>query len=173
MHMQGRRQSVRERERELVVIFSLGVWHIWKGGSLVFTPSVAQGPPLPNPIPPNRRDDLILSSCHLCSWFSFTESPHLLQYIITPMKTKILPSLPLNPQQLTQCLALICALLPSPLHSVRPRIMCPAFGCSCADLASFWAWLFYPMASVPVVGTTLPWEEPKKGEGLPRGWMGL
>lgn len=36
-----------------------------------------------------------------------------ISFNITPLKTKILPSLPLNPQRLTQCLALLCILLPS------------------------------------------------------------
>lgn len=75
---------------------------------------MARGPPPPNPLPLNRRDDFILCSWHLCSWSSFPELPQLLRYIITPLKTKTLPSLPRNPLKLTPCPALTCTAI-SPL----------------------------------------------------------
>lgn len=56
------------------MIFFLGVWRIWKGGNLVFTPSVAQGPPPPNPIPPNS---LILVSPFLVFFHSVSPSPSI------------------------------------------------------------------------------------------------
>lgn len=121
-HAPARLETICVCEREnvyILIVIDLFSWWMaymewWQLG--IHTTWHSGPPHLPTPFLQIEEMTWFSARPHLSSLISFTSLPHFLQYIRIPLKTKILPSLPLNPQKLTQCPAMICTLLPSLLH---------------------------------------------------------